>query len=163
MHVYICQVNGLDDLHGRLSLSICSCPDSFHKFCLSLLLKDFLPRCLMFHNLMFYNWCECVMSVLGTTKHSCIVLTGHLVQCAKNISQVNKRSVTKRNTFSAELNLPMTYFWHSLCTLYLLTPWVRVTVSDLGLCCCVYVTKRNTFSAELNLRRTHLWPSLRTL
>ena len=91
------------------------------------------------------------------------VLTGHLVQCAKkNILQVNKRSVTKYNTFSAELNLLRTYFWHSLCTLYLLTRWVRVTVSDLGLC-CVCVTKRNTFSAELNLLRTYLWHNLCTL
>ena len=164
MHVYICQANGLDDLLGRLSLSVCSCPDSFHTFCLSLLLKDFLPRCLLFRNLMmFYDWHECVTSVLGTTKYSCIVLTGHLVQCAKNILQVDKRSVTKYNTFSAELNLLRTYFWHSLCTLYLLTRWVRVTVSDLGLCCCVCVTKRNTFSAELNLLRTYLWHSLCTL
>ena len=32
------------------------------------------------------------------------------------------------------------YLWWSLCALYLLACQVRVTVGDLGLCCCVCVT-----------------------
>ena len=32
------------------------------------------------------------------------------------------------------------YLWWSSCTLHLLTCWVRVTVGDSGLCCCVCVT-----------------------
>ena len=34
-------------------------------------MDDFLPGCLFAVDvMMFYDWSECVMSVLGTTKHS---------------------------------------------------------------------------------------------
>ena len=41
------------------------------------------------------------------------------------------------------LNVPVVefmYLWWSLCTLYLHACQVRVTVGDLGLCCCACVT-----------------------
>ena len=40
-------------------------------FLMYLFIKDFLPRCLLLLKLMmFYDWRECMMNVLGTTKHS---------------------------------------------------------------------------------------------
>ena len=41
--------------------------------------------------------------------------------------------------FASGINVRM-YLWWSLCTLYLHACWVRVTVGDSGLCCCVCVT-----------------------
>lgn len=46
--------------------------------------------------------------------------------------------------FKAFFNLRMSLWW-SLCTLhYLLVCQLRVTVSDSGLCYCIYVTLRST-------------------
>ena len=40
-------------------------------FLMYLFIKDFLPDfCCCCKLMMFYNWRECMMSVLGTTKHS---------------------------------------------------------------------------------------------
>ena len=48
-------------------------------FLIYLVMNDFLPRCLMFavadFLMMFYDWRECVMSVLGTTKHLYVIRT----------------------------------------------------------------------------------------
>ena len=45
--------------------------------------------------------------------------------------------------------------WRSLCTLYLLACQVRVTIGDVGLCCCVCVTFSiaNSFPDLLILRK----------
>ena len=60
---------------------VCMCVYIVYIFvCVHECMHDSISVCVVWHvsvvcvcvccNLMFYDWCECVMSVLGTTKHS---------------------------------------------------------------------------------------------